>query len=123
MADYKYPKDGTLTGGEPLITNKAIPFPDKRMAEGTHRTFELLIIGATAKDAGVTFKFYGGLDEDVLDASNIAEITTTVALTGLIGKLVFKKEISNSLDTAFKVAIGGTDPASTATFILRGRSF
>ncbi len=122
MADFKYPKDGTLSGKEALKSNKTIMFPEKRMEDGSLCAFEILIDGATALDTNVSFKIYSALDPESLDAVNIPEAVGSSDLTGLTGKIIFQRCIVNTLNMAFKVVISGTDPSSTAVFIIRARS-
>lgn len=123
MADYKYPVDGTMKGAEALTANKTITFPEKgRIEEGRNRAFEILIEGATALDNTVSFKIYGSLDTDAFDASNLVESVSSADLTGLTGKLVFKRDIIDTLDVCYKIVISGTNTESTATFVIRGRS-
>ena len=122
MADFKYPKDGTNSGKEPLTTDKIIMFPKERMEEGSLSAFEILIVGVTSLDTNVSFKIYSALDAESLDASNIPEAVSSTDLTGLTGKLVFQKSIINTLNMFFKIVISGTDPSSTATFLIRARS-
>jgi len=121
MSDFKFPV-GDPVSTLPLNTNRDIFFPEERMDDGFNRTFEVLITGATGLDTNVKFAVFSGLDVDVLDAINITESAESMDLTGLTGKLVFHRSIINTLDTAFKISVTGTNAGSTATFLIRARS-
>lgn len=122
MADYKYPDDDTPLGEIALNANLEIAFPTKRMDEGFHRSFEFKITGATPLDASVQFKIYSGLEPDILGYSNIEESMASVEVASSTGNLVYRRYNPSTLDTAYRIALSGTNPASTATFLIRARA-
>lgn len=122
MADYKHPADATMLGRAALNANDVIDFPEARMDEGSTRSFEFVVVGAQGIDTNVSFKIFSALEIDALDYDNIEEAVEGVDLTGLTGDLVFKRVIVNTLDTAYRVILTGTNTGSTATFLIRARA-
>ncbi|MEY8241446.1 MAG: hypothetical protein RPT25_13965 [Cycloclasticus sp.] len=125
MSDYKYPADGYADSSSQLNSDIEIMFPEALMDDGFNRVFEVKLVNVGSIDSGVKFAFYGGLDVDVLDASNIEEAIDSIELlniTQTYAKLVYQRNISSTLDTAFKIVITGTNASSSATYIIRARS-
>lgn len=121
MPDYKYP-NGEILAEEDLKNDVSFLFPSKKPVNcGDGVSFEFKITGATALDDSVSFKIYSGLGGDIFDSVNISEIIKSVDLIGQTGSLVFERYISNTIDTFYYIAISGTDPTSTATFLIRAR--
>lgn len=123
MANYRLPNSiGNQLDYLVLNTDGPISLPATTMDDGTHKLFQFVFDDIQVGDQGVTIKFYSALDVDGLTGLNVAEAMTEIALTGLTGKNVFKRELNDNLDDHFRIEIAGTDPSSLTKYVINARS-